>query len=73
MPAFEGRLELTWSNKSLRLPARQDGSHEWIPPSDFRIAEVRLLHAISSNPSTISSGGIRVRHPSPAPRDKGRE
>jgi len=41
----EGRLELTWTNKSLRLLADEDGRYEWLPPADYRIAEVRLLHA----------------------------
>lgn len=44
MPTYEGRLELTWTNKQLRLLARDDGSYEWVPPSDYRVAEVRLLH-----------------------------
>ncbi len=46
MPAYEGRLELTWTNKQLRLLAHEDGSYEWLPPSDYRIAEVRLLHDV---------------------------
>jgi adenine-specific DNA-methyltransferase len=41
---YEGRLELTWTNKPLRLLAHEDGSYEWIYPSDYRVAEVRLLH-----------------------------
>lgn len=41
---YDGRLELTWTNKSLRLLAHEDGSYEWIPPSDYRVAKVRLLH-----------------------------
>jgi len=41
---YEGRLELTWTNKALRLLAHEDGSYEWVPPSDYRVAEVRLLH-----------------------------
>ncbi len=44
MPTYEGRLELTWTNKHLRLLAHEDGSYEWVPPSDYRVAEVRLLH-----------------------------
>lgn len=40
---FEGRLELTWTNKGLRLLAHDDGSYEWVKPSDYRVAEVRLL------------------------------
>lgn len=41
---YSGRLELTWTNKHLRLLAHDDGSYEWVPPADHRIAEVRLLH-----------------------------
>ncbi len=44
MSAYEGRLELTWTNKQLRLLAHDDGSYEWVAPSDYRVAEVRLLH-----------------------------
>jgi len=44
VPTYDGRLELTWTNKSLRLLAHEDGSYEWVPPSDYRVAEVRLLH-----------------------------
>ncbi len=43
MPRYEGRLELTWTNKHERLLAHDDGSYEWLPPSDYRVAEVRLL------------------------------
>ncbi len=44
MATYQGRLELTWTNKQLRLLAHDDGSYEWVPPSDYRVAEVRLLH-----------------------------
>lgn len=47
-PTYEGRLELTWTNKHLRLLAHDDGSYEWIPPSDYRVAEVRLLHDVGT-------------------------
>src|SRR6266568_846134 len=40
---YTGRLELTWTNKDLRLLASKDGFYEWVPPSDYRVAEVRLL------------------------------
>jgi adenine-specific DNA-methyltransferase len=40
---YEGRLELTWTNKDQRLLAGEDGTYEWLPPADYRIAEVRLL------------------------------
>lgn len=44
MPDYHGRLELTWTNKDLRLLAHEDGSYEWVPSSDYRVAEVHLLH-----------------------------
>ena len=40
---LQGRLELTWTNKPLRLLAHEDGGYEWVPSSDYRVAEVRLL------------------------------
>jgi len=45
---YHGRLELTWTNKDLRLLAQEDGSYEWVPPSDYRVAEVRLLHNVDT-------------------------
>jgi len=48
MNSYQGRLELTWTNKSLSLLAHEDGSYEWVNPSDYRVAEVRLLHDTSS-------------------------
>jgi adenine-specific DNA-methyltransferase len=45
---YEGRLELTWTNKALRLLAHEDGSYEWVNPADYRVAEVRLLHDVAS-------------------------
>jgi adenine-specific DNA-methyltransferase len=48
MANYEGRLELTWTNKPFRLLAKEDGSYEWVSPSDYRVAEVRLLHTVTS-------------------------
>jgi adenine-specific DNA-methyltransferase len=48
MPEYEGRLELTWTNKDRRLLAHEDGAYEWLSPSDYRVAEVRLLHDVST-------------------------
>lgn len=48
MPGYEGRLELTWTNKAKRLLAAEDGSYEWIDPSDYRVAEVRLLEDVGA-------------------------
>jgi adenine-specific DNA-methyltransferase len=46
--SYNGRLELTWTNKAERLLAHEDGSYEWVSPSDYRVAEVRLLHDAGS-------------------------
>lgn len=43
MSGYEGRLELTWTNKHKRLLAHEDGTYEWVDRSDDRVAEVRLL------------------------------
>ena len=41
-----GALELTWTNKRLRLIESHGGTYDyaWVEPSDYRVAEVRLLH-----------------------------
>jgi len=54
-PDYEGRLELTWTNKSQRLLAHEDGSYEWVNPADYRVAEVRLLHDVT----TVGAVGTR--------------
>jgi len=41
---YQGRLELTWTNKDLCLLAHEDGTYQWTPKADYRVAEVRLLH-----------------------------
>lgn len=43
-PTYRGRLELTWTNKHLRLLAQEDGSYQWVPASDYRVSEVRLFN-----------------------------
>ncbi|MGK2957010.1 MAG: site-specific DNA-methyltransferase [Acidimicrobiales bacterium] len=55
MPTYDGRLELTWTNKHQRLLAHEDGSYEWVKPSDYRVAEVRLLHDVT----TVGDVGTR--------------
>lgn len=55
---LSGRLELTWTNKDQRLLAHEDGSYEWVPPGDYRVAEVRLLHDAASVGETTS---VRAR------------
>jgi adenine-specific DNA-methyltransferase len=46
--SYEGRLELTWTNKARRLLAHDDGSYEWVDPADYRVAEVRLLDDLAT-------------------------
>lgn len=55
MPRYEGRLELTWTNKDQCLLAHDDGTYEWLSPSDYRVAEVRLL----SDVETVGDVGKR--------------
>lgn len=43
-----GRLELTWSNKEMRLLSHGADSYEWVDPADWRVAEVRLLHEVAT-------------------------
>lgn len=38
-----GRLELTWTNKHLRLITTEAGGYHWVLPTDPRVSEVRLL------------------------------
>jgi adenine-specific DNA-methyltransferase len=45
---YQGRLELTWTNKDLRLLAEEDGTYTWVPPADYRVAEVRLMYTAGS-------------------------
>ncbi len=44
---YSGRLELTWTNKDMRLLAHEDGRYEWVSASDYRVAETRLLHNVT--------------------------
>ncbi len=48
MSSYQGRLELTWTNKPLRLLAHEDGQYEWVQPADYRVAEVRLLDSMAT-------------------------
>lgn len=43
-----GRLELTWTNKHLRLITTETGGYEWVDPSDPRVSEVRLLQPVET-------------------------
>lgn len=50
---YTGALELTWTNKHLRLLADEDGAYEWVQPSDHRVAEVRLLDNVAAVGETL--------------------
>lgn len=52
-----GRLELTWTNKHLRLLAEADGSYQWVDPADHRVAEARLL----KDAGTVGEAGAGSR------------
>lgn len=43
-----GALALTWTNKQLSLLSHENGTYEWVDPTDFRVSEVRLLHDVKS-------------------------
>jgi DNA modification methylase len=43
MSDHHGRVELTWTDKDRALLTHENGSYEWVPPHDRRVAEVRLL------------------------------
>jgi adenine-specific DNA-methyltransferase len=61
-PAHSGRLELTWTNKQLRLLPDEDGGYTWVPAADFRVAEVRLLHeAATVGTVEDDAGNLLVR------------
>ncbi len=49
-----GRLELTWTNKHLRLITTDAGAYDWVAPADPRVSEVRLLHDLDS----VGDGGL---------------
>lgn len=48
MQRYEGRLELTWTNKEQRLLADDDGNYAWLATADYRVAEVRLLEDVEA-------------------------
>ncbi|HEX7124032.1 MAG TPA: site-specific DNA-methyltransferase [Gemmatimonadaceae bacterium] len=63
MTEYTGRLELTWTNKAMRLWSGDDGGYEWVHPNDPRITEVRVPEEIErvgevdeSTPNLLISG-----------------
>jgi adenine-specific DNA-methyltransferase len=52
----KGRLELTWTNKHLSLLKEESGPYEWLAPSDYRVAEVRLLRDAGTTGEAHSDG-----------------
>jgi adenine-specific DNA-methyltransferase len=55
-----GRLELTWTNKALRLLSDDANGYAWVPPADYRVAEVRLLHQAAEVGKPQPDGGSLV-------------
>jgi adenine-specific DNA-methyltransferase len=55
-----GQLELTWTNKDDRLVGRENGSYDWVPASDHRVAEVHLLHD-AGNVGEDSASNLLIR------------
>ena len=45
---YQGRLELTWTNKDKTLLSTADGKYDYtfVDPTDYRVSEVRLLHEV---------------------------
>ena len=45
---YQGRLELTWTNKEKTLLSTGDGKYDYtfVDPADYRVSEVRLLHEV---------------------------
>lgn len=48
MSRGSGRLELTWTNKDMRLLSHGESTYEWVDPQDWRVSEVRLLNPVDS-------------------------
>ena len=55
-PATAEPSSLSWTNKHLRLLAEEDGAYQWVPPSDYRVAEVRLLDEAGTVGQTRARG-----------------
>lgn len=63
---YSGRLELTWTNKRLRLLANRKEGYEWVPPHDYRVSEVRLLRdaalvGLTGTTESRSSDNLLIR------------
>ncbi|MET3948259.1 adenine-specific DNA-methyltransferase [Arthrobacter sp. UYCu512] len=61
-----GRLELSWTNKNLKLLSGLEGGYEWTQPGDYRISEVRLLHDVTTvgevhKPSERAKDNLLIR------------
>jgi adenine-specific DNA-methyltransferase len=60
-----GRLELTWTNRDQRLIAVDDPAanypYRWVPPTDYRAAEIRLLGQVAEVGEVSSPPNYLVR------------
>lgn len=52
----------------MRLLAHEDGSYEWVPPADYRVAEVRLLDSAGSVGMSATVAASASDSPTPTPR-----
>jgi DNA methylase len=59
-PRYQGKLELTWTNKDRSLLAHEDSSYEWVPQTDYRVAEVRLLRE-AGTVGEVRADGARTK------------
>jgi Adenine specific DNA methylase Mod len=61
---LEGKVELTWTNKHQRLITHEDPAakppYAWVRPSDFRVAETRLLTEVA-RVGDASTGNLLLR------------
>jgi adenine-specific DNA-methyltransferase len=53
-------LELTWTNKHLRLISDPEGGYEWVDPTDPRVSEVRLLHEVDTVGDDRADGDLLI-------------
>jgi len=52
---------IIWTNKHERLLARDDGRYAWVPPADYRVAEVRLLRD-AGTVGAVAASDTRARN-----------
>jgi adenine-specific DNA-methyltransferase len=58
---LHGKLELTWVNKDERFLADDEDRWVWVTPTDFRVAEVRLLHEADAIGAPVDPLNLLIR------------